>query len=61
MSLPKDFFKAIVSEKELTPKETELFLALWGDAKSRVQITQDLSISNSALGTRLARSCQNRS
>ena len=54
MSFPKDFLTDIAREKDLTPKETEVFLALFGDGKSRVQITQDLYISNSAIGTRLS-------
>src|SRR5919199_3757302 len=53
MSFPKDFLTALAKEKELTSKETEVFLALFGDDKSRVQITQELAISDSALGTRL--------
>jgi hypothetical protein len=53
MSFPKDFLTALAKEKELTSKETEVFLALLGDDKSRVQITQKLVISDSALGTRL--------
>jgi hypothetical protein len=53
MSFPKDFLTALANEKELTSKETEVFLALLGDDKSRVQITQKLVISDSALGTRL--------
>lgn len=54
MSFPKDFLNAIAQEKQLTPNETEIFLALCEEGKSRVQITQDLAISNSALSTRLS-------
>jgi len=54
MSFPTNFLTAIASEKQLTPKETEVFLALFGDSKSRVQITQELHISESVIGTRLS-------
>lgn len=54
MSFPQDFLQAIANEKQLTPKETEIFLALYGEGKSRVKITEDLHISDSALGTRLS-------
>ncbi|MFB8788003.1 MAG: NACHT domain-containing protein [Potamolinea sp.] len=54
MSFPNDFLTAIASEKQLTQKETEVFLALFGDSKSRVQITQELHISDSVIGTRLS-------
>ena len=44
MSFPKDFLTVLANEKELTSKEMEVFLALFGDDKSRVQITQELAI-----------------
>jgi NACHT domain len=53
MSLPKDFLSEQARKKDLGPEETKTFLELFGTDKSRMQITTTLSISESALSSRL--------
>lgn len=54
MSFPKDFLTEIAHEKELTEKETEVFLSLFADGKSRVEIATALHIGESVVSTRLS-------
>lgn len=53
MAFVKNFLEDMASEKNLSPREIEVFLALLGDDKSRVQIAEALHISESAVSTRL--------
>ncbi|MEA5500671.1 NACHT domain-containing protein [Limnoraphis robusta] len=53
MGFPKDFLEKLADEKELTDKEKEVFLPLFGDDLSRIQITLQLNISEGSLKERL--------
>ncbi len=52
MGFPEDFLVYVGREKELTDKETKVFLALFGKDKSRIDIQQEFNIEKSAVGTR---------
>ena len=49
MGFPKDFLDQLADEKGLTDKEKEVFLSLFGDDLSRIQITLQLNISEGSL------------
>jgi predicted NACHT family NTPase len=51
MSLPEDFLTQLEQYSELSQREKEVFLEIFGRAKSRVQVTQALNISDSNLGS----------
>ncbi|KAB8318591.1 NACHT domain-containing NTPase [Tolypothrix campylonemoides VB511288] len=51
MSLPEDFLTQLNEYGELSKREKEVFLEIFGRGKSRVQITQALNISDSNLGS----------
>lgn len=51
MSLPEDFLTQLEQYGELSKREKEVFLEVFGRGKSRVQITQALNISDSNLGS----------
>jgi len=56
MAFPKDFLEEIASENKLTPKQREVFLALYGESTSRWerwQIAEDIHITESTFNTRL--------
>lgn len=54
MAFIKNFLEDMACEKNLSPREIEVFLALLGDDKSRVQIAETLHISTSAVSTCLS-------
>jgi predicted NACHT family NTPase len=51
MSLPEDFLTQLEQYKELSQRERDVFLEMFGRGKSRVQVAQYLNISESALST----------
>jgi DNA-binding NarL/FixJ family response regulator len=51
MSLPEDFLTQLEQYSELSQREKEVFLEMFGRGKSRVQVTQALNISDSNLGS----------
>ncbi len=53
MGFPKDFLDKLADEKGLTHKEKEVFLPLFGEGKTRIEIAQMLFVNESAVGTRL--------
>lgn len=53
MGFPKDFLDQLADEKGLTHKEKEVFLLLFGEGKSRIEIGEILFVKESAIGTRL--------
>lgn len=55
MPFPIDFLTRLAKEKKLSDRETEVFLMLFGEGKSRVRISQDLNISESGVSTTLGK------
>lgn len=53
MAFPIDFLTELAKEKKLSDRETQVFLTLFGEGKTRVQIAQLLFISESAVSTTL--------
>ncbi|MBW4423858.1 MAG: NACHT domain-containing protein [Nostoc desertorum CM1-VF14] len=51
MSLPKDFLTQLKQYSELSNREKAVFLEIFGNGKSRVQVAQVLNISNSNLNS----------
>ncbi|MEH2368227.1 NACHT domain-containing protein [Nostoc sp.] len=51
MSIPEDFLKQLEQYSELSHREKEVFLEIFGRSKNRVHITQELNISESNLST----------
>ncbi|MEH2105310.1 NACHT domain-containing protein [Nostoc sp.] len=51
MSIPEDFLKQLEQYSELSHREKEVFLEIFGRSKSRVHVTQELNISESNLST----------
>ncbi|MBW4624244.1 MAG: NACHT domain-containing NTPase [Brasilonema octagenarum HA4186-MV1] len=51
MSLPEIFLTQLEQYSELSQREKEVFLEIFGRGKSRVQVTQALNISDSNLGS----------
>ncbi|MEH1924613.1 NACHT domain-containing protein [Nostoc sp.] len=51
MSIPEDFFKNLEQYSELSHREKEVFLEIFGRSKNRVNVAQELNISESNLGT----------
>ncbi|QHG19123.1 NACHT domain-containing NTPase [Nostoc sp. ATCC 53789] len=51
MSIPEDFLKQLEQYSELSHREKEVFLEIFGLSKSRVNVAQELNISESNLGT----------
>ncbi|MBD2521217.1 NACHT domain-containing NTPase [Nostoc sp. FACHB-133] len=51
MSIPEDFLKQLEQYSELSHREKEVFLEIFGRSKNRVHVTQELNISQSNLGT----------
>ena len=51
MSLPRDFLTQLEQYSELSNREKAVFLEIFGNGKSRVQVTQALNISNSNLSS----------
>ncbi|MDF5707142.1 MAG: NACHT domain-containing NTPase [Nostoc sp. S4] len=51
MSIPEDFLKQLEQYSELSHREKEVFLEIFGRSKNRVQVTQELNISESNLST----------
>ena len=51
MSLPEDFLTQLEQYEELSQRERDVFLEMFGYGKSRVQVAQHLNISESALST----------
>jgi predicted NACHT family NTPase/DNA-binding CsgD family transcriptional regulator len=51
MSLPEDFLTQLKEYEELSQRERDVFLEMFGHGKSRVQVAQYLNISESALST----------
>ncbi|WP_200929824.1 hypothetical protein [Nostoc piscinale] len=51
MSIPEDFLKQLEQYTELSHRQKEVFLEIFGRSKSRVQVTQELNISESNLST----------
>ncbi|WP_375500876.1 hypothetical protein [uncultured Nostoc sp.] len=51
MSLPRDFLTQLEQYSELSNQERVVFLEIFGNGKSRVQVTQVLNISDSNLSS----------
>ncbi|MBE8998461.1 NACHT domain-containing protein [Nostoc sp. LEGE 12447] len=51
MSIPEDFLKQLEQYSELSHREKEVFLEIFGLSKSRVHVAQELNISESNLRT----------
>ncbi|MEH2137620.1 NACHT domain-containing protein [Nostoc sp.] len=51
MSLPKDFFTQLEQYSELSNREKAVFLEIFGNSKSRVEVTQAFHISESNLSS----------
>ncbi|MEH2281310.1 MAG: NACHT domain-containing NTPase [Nostoc sp.] len=51
MSIPEDFLKQLEQYSELSHREKEVFLEIFGLSKSRIHIAQELNISESNLST----------
>ncbi|MHC5774956.1 NACHT domain-containing protein [Nostoc sp.] len=51
MSLPRDFLTQLEQYSELSNREKAVFLEIFGNGKSRVQVTQTFNISNSNLSS----------
>ncbi|MFN6463105.1 MAG: NACHT domain-containing NTPase [Nostoc sp. DedVER02] len=51
MSIPEDFLKQLEQYSELSHREKEVFLEIFGRSKNRVNVAQELNISESNLGT----------
>ncbi|MBE9206354.1 NACHT domain-containing NTPase [Nostoc sp. LEGE 06077] len=51
MSIPEDFLQQLEQYSELSHREKEVFLEIFGRSKNRVNVTQELNISESNLGT----------
>ncbi|MEA5551867.1 NACHT domain-containing NTPase [Anabaena cylindrica UHCC 0172] len=51
MSLPENFLKQLEQYSELSNREKEVFIKIFGSGKSRVQVTQTLNISDSNLNS----------
>jgi len=51
MSIPEDFLKQLEQYSELSHREKEVFLEIFGLSKSRIHVTQALNISESNLST----------
>ncbi|MBD2667466.1 NACHT domain family [Richelia sinica FACHB-800] len=54
MPLPEDFLKQLQQYSELSNREKEVFIEIFGRGKSRVQVAQTLSISESNVSTCLS-------
>ncbi|MBE9200854.1 MULTISPECIES: NACHT domain-containing NTPase [unclassified Nodularia (in: cyanobacteria)] len=54
MSIPENFLKQLEQYSELSHREKEIFLEIFGRSKSRVDVTQKLNISLSNLNTCLS-------
>lgn len=54
MSFSEPFLTELAKEKQLTERETEVFLALFGKGKTRLEITEILYIHESAVSTCLS-------
>jgi hypothetical protein len=53
MGFPKDFLNKLASQKDITEAEKEVFLAMFAEEKSKIQIQNELHISSTAINTRL--------
>ncbi|NEQ83200.1 MAG: hypothetical protein F6K26_24205 [Moorea sp. SIO2I5] len=53
MGFPNNFLTDIAKDKKLTEGEKKVFLLLFGNDKSRVQIAETLYISESAVSSRI--------
>ncbi|MFN6537061.1 MAG: NACHT C-terminal helical domain 2-containing protein [Nostoc sp. EkiNYC01] len=51
MSIPEDFLKQLEEYSELSHREKEVFVEIFGCSKNRVQVAQELNISESNLST----------
>ncbi|MDZ8240177.1 MAG: NACHT domain-containing protein [Nostoc sp. ChiQUE01a] len=51
MSIPEDFLKQLEQYSELSHREKEVFVEIFGCSKNRVQVAQELNISESNLST----------
>ncbi|MEH2157976.1 NACHT domain-containing protein [Nostoc sp.] len=51
MSIPEDFLKQLEQYTELSHREKEVFLEIFGRSKNRVNVAQELNISESNLST----------
>ncbi|QLE40779.1 NACHT domain-containing NTPase [Nostoc sp. C052] len=51
MSIPEDFLKQLEQYSELSHREKEVFLEIFGRSKNRVNVAQELNISESNLST----------
>ncbi|QKQ74407.1 NACHT domain-containing NTPase [Nostoc sp. TCL240-02] len=51
MSIPEDFLKQLEQYSELSHREKEVFVEIFGRSKNRVNVAQELNISESNLGT----------
>lgn len=54
MSFPEPFLTELAKEKQLAERETEVFLALFGKRKTRLEIAQSLHVQESAVNTCLS-------
>jgi DNA-binding CsgD family transcriptional regulator len=54
MSFPKSLLIKLAQEKQLTERETEVFIALFGDGKTRSEIAECLHVQESAISTCLS-------
>ncbi len=54
MSFPKPFLIELAREKQLADREAEVFLALFGEGKTRLEIAQQLHVQESAVSTCLS-------
>jgi DNA-binding CsgD family transcriptional regulator len=54
MSFPKPLLNKLAQEKQLTERETEVFIALFGDGKTRLEIAEYLNVQESAISTCLS-------
>ncbi|WP_414514418.1 NACHT C-terminal helical domain 2-containing protein [Nostoc sp. PCC 9305] len=51
MSIPEDFLKQLEQYSELSHREKEVFLEIFGNSKNRVNVAQELNISESNVST----------
>ncbi|MBC6434763.1 hypothetical protein FM036_31860 [Nostoc sp. HG1] len=51
MSIPEDFLKQLEQYSELSHREKEVFLEIFGLSKSRIHVAQELNISESNLSS----------
>lgn len=51
MSIPEDFLKQLEQYSELSHREKEVFLEIFGRSKNRIHVAQELNISESNLST----------